>query len=110
MALYPACLDVLLNCISDTADSPSILMSLFMPLSTRFFPAGRPGRNGAMERFFLSLKQECVWLHKFESFEQAEAVIAHWIQNYNKNRLHSLLEYKIPEKWRKKFYELPQTA
>ena len=46
-----------------------------------------PDWNGVVERFFRTLKQECVWLHNFESFEQAEKIISQWIDNYNKNRL-----------------------
>ena len=79
-------------------------------IGQEYIPAGKPDWNGVIERFFLTLKQECVWLHRFESFEHAEIVIAQWIENYNKNRLHSSLGYKTPEQWRKQFYELPQAA
>lgn len=79
-------------------------------IDQEYIPAGKPDWNGVIERFFRTLKQECVWLHRFESFEQAEIVIAQWIENYNKNRLHSSLGYKAPEQWRNYFYELPQAA
>jgi putative transposase len=75
-----------------------------------YIPGGHPECNGVVERFFRTLKQECVWLQHFESFEQAEKIIAVWIENYNTNRLHSSLGYKTPEQWRKEFYELPQAA
>lgn len=75
-----------------------------------YIPGGRPDWNGVVERFFRTLKQECVWLNHFESFEQAKQIIAQWIENYNKNRLHSSLGYKTPEQWRKEFYELPHAA
>jgi len=87
-----------------------ITSARYWGIGQEYIPAGRPDWNGVIERFFLSLKQECVWLHRFESFEQAEIVIAQWIENYNKNRLHSSLGYKTPERWRKEFYELPQAA
>ena len=73
-------------------------------------PSGKADWNGVVERFFRTLKQECVWLHNFESFEQAEKIISQWIDNYNNNRLHSSLGYKTPEEWRKQFYLLPQVA
>lgn len=79
-------------------------------ITQEYIPSGKPDWNGTIERFFRTLKQECVWLHRFESFEQAEQIIVRWIDNYNKNRLHSSLGYKSPEQWRKEFYELPQAA
>jgi len=79
-------------------------------ITQEYIPRGKPDWNGVVERFFRTLKQECVWLHHFESFEQAEQIIAQWIEDYNKNRLHSSLGYKTPEQWKKEFYELPQAA
>ena len=35
-----------------------------------------PQQNGMIERFFLTLKQECVWLHRFESRDHAFRVVA----------------------------------
>ena len=79
-------------------------------IDQEYIPTGKPDWNGVIERFFRTLKQECVWLHRFESFEQAEIVIAPWIEKYNKYRLHSSLGYNTPEQWRKEFYEIHQAA
>lgn len=79
-------------------------------IDQEYIPSGKPDWNGAIERFFRTLKQECVWLHHFESFEQAEPVIAKWIEKYNTERLHSSLGYKTPQQWRKEFYDIPQAA
>jgi putative transposase len=87
-----------------------IASTKYWGIDQEYIPTGKPDWNGVIERFFRTLKQECVWLHRFESFEHAEFVIARWIENYNKNRLHSSLGYKAPEQWRKEFYELPQAA
>jgi putative transposase len=38
-------------------------------------PRSSPESNGIIERFFRTLKQECVWLHHVESFEEAERII-----------------------------------
>ena len=99
------------------SDNGSIFLARAYLASTEYWgirqeyiPSGKPDWNGVVERFFRTLKQECVWLHKFESFEQAEKIISQWIDNYNKNRLHSSLGYKTPEEWRKQFYLLPQVA
>ncbi|WP_108133849.1 MULTISPECIES: integrase core domain-containing protein [Halomonas] len=45
-----------------------------------------PEQNGLVERFFRSLKEECIWLHRFESLGQARAVISRWIRYYNEER------------------------
>ena len=73
-------------------------------------PGYSPEWNGVIERFFRTLKQECVWLHEFSSFEEAEAVITRWIHAYNHERLHSALGYQTPAAWRERFYALPQAA
>ena len=39
-----------------------------------------------IERFFRSLKEECVWQHRFESFEDARRHIMRWIEWYNNGR------------------------
>ncbi len=73
-------------------------------IEQEFTPKYSPEYNGSIERFFRTLKQECVWLNRFQSFEEAEKVIADWINHYNHERLHSSLGYMSPHEWRKKFY------
>ena len=34
-----------------------------------------PQQNGLIERFFKSLKQECLWLHRFRSFADPKRAI-----------------------------------
>lgn len=80
-----------------------------LSLGQEFIPRYSPEYNGSIERFFRTLKQECVWLHRFESFEQAERIIPAWIEYYNQERLHSSLGYMTPREWRKQFY-LPLAA
>ncbi len=52
--------------------------------------------NGIIERFFRSLKEECVWQHNFTSFEEARRTISQWIDWYNTSRPHQALGYKSP--------------
>ncbi|MCI0409229.1 MAG: IS3 family transposase, partial [Acidobacteria bacterium] len=54
-----------------------------LTITQEFIPRYSPEYNGVIERFFRSLKQECVWLHHFESFEEAERIIMAWIERYN---------------------------
>jgi putative transposase len=50
-----------------------------------------PEQNGMIERFFMTLKQECVWLHRFENGDDAFRVIADWLDRYDAERPHSAL-------------------
>ena len=81
-----------------------------LAITQEFIPRYSPEYNGVIERFFRTLKQECVWLHHFESFEAAEQVIMAWIERYNSERQHSALGYVTPRAWREQFYQLPQAA
>lgn len=60
-----------------------------------------PQGNAVIERFFRSLKQECVWQHGFTTYEEAKPVIEKWIKYYNEERPHQALAYAAPEM----FYE-----
>lgn len=65
-----------------------------------YTPYRSPQGNAIVERFFRSLKEECVWHHRFESFEQAEQVVTEWIRFYNDERMHSRLGYRSPRRYR----------
>lgn len=56
-----------------------------------------PKGNAIIERFFRSLKQECVWLNKFQNFNQAKEAIDRWIKEYNEERPHQALDYATPD-------------
>lgn len=60
-----------------------------------------PEQNGLIERFFRTLKEECVWQHSFKSRDEAFMVISSWIDKYHKERPHSALGYLTPEQYRK---------
>ena len=45
-----------------------------------------PEGNSYIERFHRSLKEEEVWLHEYQNFDQAELSIARWIEEYNYDR------------------------
>ncbi|CUS34196.1 Integrase catalytic region (fragment) [Candidatus Nitrospira nitrificans] len=44
-------------------------------LEQEFITPDTPEQNGLIERFFCSLKEECVWQHIFQTFEEARQVI-----------------------------------
>jgi putative transposase len=69
-------------------------------LRQEFITPYTPEQNGLVERFFRSLKEECVWLHNFDSFIEARAAITKWIRWYNAGRPHQSLGYRSPRQFR----------
>ncbi|WP_018870821.1 IS3 family transposase [Thioalkalivibrio sp. ALgr3] len=65
-------------------------------LNQEFTTPYTPEQNGLIERFFRSLKEECIWQHRFESLGHARAVIGDWIRYYNEQRPHQALGYAAP--------------
>jgi putative transposase len=61
-----------------------------------------PEQNGLIERFFCSLKEECVWQYRFKSFEEARRIVSKWIERYNTERLRQSIGYLSPREFREK--------
>lgn len=68
-------------------------------LAQEFITPYTPEQNGIIERFFRSLKEECVWQHNFTSFEEARRTITQWINWYNTGRPHQSLGYMSPSRY-----------
>ena len=71
-------------------------------LEQEFITPYTPEQNGVIERFFRTLKEECVWQHLFYSFEEARNIIKKWIEWYNEGRPHQALGYLSPKQHREK--------
>ena len=69
-------------------------------LQQEFITPYTPEQNGLIERFFRSLKEECVWQHHFASFDDANRAIRRWVQWYNEKRPHQALRYRSPRQFR----------
>jgi len=69
-------------------------------LQQEFITPYTPEQNGMIERFFRSLKEDCVWQHTFQTFEEARRVIRDWVQWYNQERPHQALGYRSPVQYR----------
>ena len=63
-----------------------------------------------IERFFRSLKEECIWLHNFEGVEDARETIEEWVTFYNELRPHQSLGYLSPNEFRAQFQTTAQVA
>lgn len=69
-------------------------------LQQEFTTPYTPEQNGIIERFFRSLKEECVWQQTFQTFEEARRIIRDWMHWYNHGRPHSALGYRSPVQYR----------
>ena len=77
-------------------------------LAQEFITPYPPEQNGMIERFFRSLKEECVWQHQFQTFEEARRIIRDWVHWYNQGRPHQALGYRSPVQYRAQ--QSPQVA
>jgi putative transposase len=69
-------------------------------LAQEFITPYTPEQNGMIERFFRSLKEECVWQANFADFAEARRAITSWIAWYNAGRPHQALGYLSPRQYR----------
>lgn len=57
---------------------------------------GEPECNGVAERFMRTLKEQCLYLHDFDSLEEARDAIAGFIERYNRGWLLERYGHKTP--------------
>jgi putative transposase len=69
-------------------------------LQQEFITPYTPEQNGIIERFFRSLKEECVWQHTFQTLDEARRVVRDWMRWYNEARPHQALGYRSPVQYR----------
>ena len=60
---------------------------------------GEPECNGVIERFMRTLKQEEVDGSAYRDVADARAQVGSFIETYNRQRLHSALDYLSPEEY-----------
>lgn len=72
-------------------------------LLQEFITPYTPEQNGMIERWFLTLKSECIWMQNFETFDEAREKIDAFIESYNTTRPHRSLGMVSPAEWREKY-------
>lgn len=72
-------------------------------MKQEFITPYTPEQNGMIERWFKSLKMECIWMNNFNSLEEARRRIEDYIEFYNSNRPHRALGMMSPQEWNRKF-------
>lgn len=72
-------------------------------LGIRSSPAfvGEPECNGIIERFMRTLKEECLYVHRFQTLNEARAVIGAFIEKYNNEWLIQRHGYRTPAEVRR---------
>ena len=65
-------------------------------LRQEFIMPYSPEQNGVVERFIRTVKEECLWQHRFGSLSEAREVIGDWMRYYNLERPHQALGYQAP--------------
>ena len=58
---------------------------------------GRSIDNIAIERFWRTLKYEDVYIKNYNTMKDAKKGIGEYIEIYNSERLHSMLDYQTPD-------------
>ena len=56
--------------------------------------------NVIVERWFRSLKSECVKIEGYETPRELRGIIDEYVRKYNDRRLHESLDYETPASWR----------
>jgi len=57
---------------------------------------GEPQCNGVIERFMRTLKEQCLYLHRFQSLEDARRIIVEFIARYKTEWIVERLGYQTP--------------
>lgn len=55
--------------------------------------------NVLMERWFRTLKQECIYIEDYTTMRQLRTLIAGFVHKYNFERIHQSLDYATPASW-----------
>lgn len=66
-------------------------------MEQEFITPYTPEQNGMVERLIRTIKEQCIYHHRFESLRHAERIISDWIRFYNGQRPHQSLGMKTPE-------------
>jgi transposase InsO family protein len=71
---------------------------------------GEPEGNGVAERFMRTLREQCLYVHRFKNLEEARAVIGAFIERYNEKWLLERHGYRTPNQVRAGLTSLPLAA
>jgi transposase InsO family protein len=62
-----------------------------------------PQGNGVVERFFRTLKEQLLWIYRFETIEDLRSAVTQWVNTYNSYWMVAKHGYKSPSEIRAEF-------
>lgn len=66
-----------------------------------FTSYNNPKGNADTERFFRTLKEECIWINEWNNFDDTKSDVIKAINDYNNDNCMKVLDYKTPAEFRK---------
>lgn len=75
-------------------------------IDLKFIPKGKPHKNGYVERFNRSFREEVLDSYLFDNIRQAQLITNAWLWSYNNERPHSSLMYNTPVSFLLKYGKL----
>ncbi len=70
----------------------------------------QPQTNGVIERFFKTLKYECLWIENIRDVEHAREVVGDWMETYNTQWLIERHGHRTPREVRQACQEAQSPA
>lgn len=102
-----------LNLMSDNGCQPTSISFMkacsMLDIHQAFTSYGNPKGNADTERFMRTMKEECLWLREWTSYNELVKELETWIEYYNGQYLHSALGYKPPRQFENEFRESHNT-
>jgi putative transposase len=65
-------------------------------IELRHIQPGKPTQNAHVKSFDVGLREECLRVNGFTNLFDARRKVNHWRKDYNEQRSHISLGYKIP--------------
>lgn len=97
-----------LQLMSDNGCQPTAISFMagcdHMGVQQAFTAYNNPKGNADTERFFRTIKEECLWLQEWTGLNHIKTEVEQWINNYNTRYLHSTLGYKPPAQFEQNYY------
>lgn len=97
-----------LSLMSDNGSQPTskkfLKICIDLDIKQAFTSYNNPKGNANTERFFRTLKEDCIWINEFSNYDEAVMIINDYINFYNTVYLHSSLNYKSPIEFLNEYY------
>ena len=71
-------------------------------MQLNFIPPGKPQKNGFVERFNRSFREDVLDCFLFDTLDEVRDVVWQWLQEYNEERPHDSLGDLTPVEYRRK--------